>query len=39
MSLVELTFCIPYATSKSGYYNVPHFVRGLCFHLGVGYPF
>ena len=29
----------PYTTSKSGYYNVPHFIRGLCFHLGVGYPF
>ena len=29
----------PYATSKRGYYNVPHFGKGLCFHLGVGYPF
>ena len=30
---------IPYATSKRGYYNVPHFGKGLCFHFGVGYPF
>lgn len=30
---------IPYSTGKQGYYNVPHFVRGLCFHFGVGYPF
>ena len=30
---------IPYATGKRGYYNVPHFVRGLCIHFGIGYPF
>ena len=30
---------IPYDTGKRGYYNVPHFGKGLCFHLGVGYPF
>lgn len=30
---------IPYDTGKQGYYNVPHFTRGLCFHFGVGYPF
>ena len=30
---------IPYSTDKHGYYNVPNFIRGLCFHLGVGYPF
>lgn len=29
----------PYATDKRGYYNIPHFIQGLCFHLGVGYPF
>lgn len=30
---------IPYNIDKTGYYNVPHFGRGLCLHLGVGYPF
>jgi len=30
---------IPYATSRRGYYNVPHFGRGLCLHFAVGYPF
>ena len=30
---------IPYPTSKQGYYNVPNFIQGLCFHFGVGYPF
>ncbi|MBR6601666.1 MAG: BamA/TamA family outer membrane protein [Bacteroidaceae bacterium] len=30
---------IPYATGKRGYYNVPHFGKGLCFHFAVGYPF
>lgn len=30
---------IPYDTGKRGYYNVPHFMQGLCFHIGVGYPF
>lgn len=36
---VGIPIHIPYATSKRGYYNVPHFGKGLCFHLGVGYPF
>ncbi len=30
---------IPYDTGIRNYYNVPHFLRGLCFHFGVGYPF
>lgn len=29
----------PYNTGKQGYYNIPHFGKGLCFHFGVGYPF
>lgn len=29
----------PYATGKSGYYNIPHFKDGLAFHLAIGYPF
>ena len=29
----------PYDTGKRGYYNIPHFTRGLCFHFGIGYPF
>ena len=36
---VGIPLHIPYATEKQGYYNVPHFTRGLCFHFGVGYPF
>lgn len=36
---VGIPIHIPYPTEKRGYYNVPHFIRGLCFHLGVGYPF
>ena len=36
---VGIPLHIPYATDKRGYYNVPHFLRGLCFHFGVGYPF
>lgn len=36
---VGIPLHIPYSTSKRGYYNIPHFLRGLCFHLGVGYPF
>lgn len=36
---VGIPLHIPYATDKRGYYNVPHFGRGLCFHFGVGYPF
>ena len=36
---VGIPLHIPYSTGKQGYYNVPHFVRGLCFHFGVGYPF
>ena len=30
---------VPYATGRRGYYNVPHFGRGLCWHFAVGYPF
>lgn len=30
---------IPYDTGRRGYYNIPHFMHGLCFHFGVGYPF
>lgn len=30
---------IPYDTGRRGYYNIPHFVQGLCFHFGIGYPF
>jgi outer membrane protein assembly factor BamA len=30
---------LPYETSRRGYYNVPHFGKGLCFHFAVGYPF
>lgn len=29
----------PYATGKSGYYNIPRFKDGLAFHLAIGYPF
>lgn len=36
---VGIPLHIPYDTGTRGYYNVPHFLRGLCFHLGVGYPF
>ena len=36
---VGIPLHIPYSTGKQGYYNVPHFVQGLCFHFGVGYPF
>ena len=36
---VGIPIHIPYNTDKHGYYNVPHFGRGLCLHLGVGYPF
>ena len=36
---VGIPLHIPYDTGKRGYYNVPHFGKGLCFHLGVGYPF
>lgn len=30
---------VPYDTGIHKYYNVPNFWRGLCIHLGVGYPF
>lgn len=30
---------LPYASGKQGYYNVPHFGKGLCIHFAVGYPF
>ena len=36
---VGIPLHLPYATSRRGYYNVPHFTRALCFHLAVGYPF
>lgn len=36
---VGIPLHIPYDTGRRGYYNVPHFTRGLCFHFGVGYPF
>lgn len=36
---VGIPIHIPYSTGIHGYYNVPHFGRGLCFHFGVGYPF
>ena len=29
----------PYATGKSGYYNMPKFSKSLGYHLAVGYPF
>lgn len=30
---------VPYETSKSGYYNIEKFSKGLGLHLAVGYPF
>ena len=36
---VGIPLHIPYDTGKHGYYNVPNFAQGLCFHFGVGYPF
>ena len=36
---VGIPLHIPYDTAKHGYYNVPHFGKGLCYHFGVGYPF
>ncbi len=30
---------LPYATYKSGYYNVPKFRDGLSLHFAIGYPF
>ena len=29
----------PYDTGKSGYFNIPSFRDGQCFHLAIGYPF
>jgi outer membrane protein assembly factor BamA len=29
----------PYATSRSGYYNMESFGKSLAFHLAIGYPF
>lgn len=29
----------PYATSKSGFYNIEKFGDGLAFHFAIGYPF
>ena len=36
---VGIPLHIPYDTGKHGYYNIPNFAQGLCFHFGVGYPF
>ena len=36
---VGIPIHIPYTTPRHGYYNVPHFIRSLCYHLAVGYPF
>lgn len=36
---VGIPLHIPYDTGRRGYYNIPHFMHGLCFHFGVGYPF
>ncbi len=30
---------VPYATGKSGYYNIPNFKDGLGLHFAIGYPF
>ncbi len=30
---------VPYATEKSGYYNIPNFKDGLGLHFAIGYPF
>ncbi len=30
---------LPYKTSRSGWYNIPHFTDALGFHLSIGYPF
>lgn len=30
---------LPYTTTRRGYYNIPHPVKSLCLHIGVGYPF
>ena len=29
----------PYATNKSGFYNIDKFRNGLVFHFAIGYPF
>lgn len=36
---VGVALHVPYETSKSGYYNIEKFGKGLGFHLAVGYPF
>lgn len=36
---VGIPLHIPYPTERTGYYNIPHFTRSLCLHLGVGFPF
>ena len=36
---VGIPIHIPYDTGIHGYYNVPHFAKGLCWHFAVGYPF
>ena len=30
---------LPYATTRSGWYNIPRFKDGIAFHLAIGYPF
>ena len=29
----------PYETGKGGYFNIPSFRDGQCFHFAIGYPF
>lgn len=37
---VGIALHAPYKTSRSGYYNIPHFWRdGVAIHFAVGYPF
>lgn len=36
---VGIPLHVPYDTGRRGYYNVPHFLRGLCWHFAVGHPF
>ncbi|MDY3089718.1 MAG: hypothetical protein SOW66_01160, partial [Porphyromonas sp.] len=30
---------LPYATTRSGWYNIPRFSDGFGLHLAIGYPF
>lgn len=36
---VGIPLHLPYDTGHRGYYNVPNFIHGRCYHLAVGYPF